>query len=150
MAKVLGDRSRQRSAFFGIGCRTEFVEQHQRIRSRSARDEIDVRNMRRKRRKILLDRLIVTNVGEDGVEDWHVGAISGNGHSGLRHKSQQAEGFQSDSFAAGVRSGDDQLSVIAFHLDRSEEHTSELQSPDHLVCRLLLEKKKRKSWISKT
>src|SRR5258708_16019333 len=27
-------------------------------------------------------------------------------------------------------------------LCRSEEHTSELQSPDHLVCRLLLEKKK--------
>src|SRR5438552_12840894 len=27
-------------------------------------------------------------------------------------------------------------------IDRSEEHTSELQSPDHLVCRLLLEKKK--------
>src|SRR5258708_8050388 len=26
--------------------------------------------------------------------------------------------------------------------NRSEEHTSELQSPDHLVCRLLLEKKK--------
>src|SRR5258708_32089357 len=26
--------------------------------------------------------------------------------------------------------------------ERSEEHTSELQSPDHLVCRLLLEKKK--------
>src|SRR5258708_24521150 len=26
---------------------------------------------------------------------------------------------------------------------RSEEHTSELQSPDHLVCRLLLEKKNR-------
>src|SRR5258708_21180010 len=28
-------------------------------------------------------------------------------------------------------------------LTRSEEHTSELQSPDHLVCRLLLEKKKK-------
>src|SRR5258708_13584329 len=27
-------------------------------------------------------------------------------------------------------------------ITRSEEHTSELQSPDHLVCRLLLEKKK--------
>src|SRR5947208_9238996 len=26
---------------------------------------------------------------------------------------------------------------------RSEEHTSQLQSPDHLVCRLLLEKKKK-------
>src|SRR5258708_25626903 len=29
------------------------------------------------------------------------------------------------------------------HKTRSEEHTSELQSPDHLVCRLLLEKKKK-------
>src|SRR5258708_13935350 len=29
-----------------------------------------------------------------------------------------------------------------FNMQRSEEHTSELQSPDHLVCRLLLEKKK--------
>src|SRR6266581_8095181 len=28
-------------------------------------------------------------------------------------------------------------------LERSEEHTSELQSPVHLVCRLLLEKKKK-------
>src|SRR5258708_18688986 len=31
---------------------------------------------------------------------------------------------------------------IRFDVLRSEEHTSELQSPDHLVCRLLLEKKK--------
>src|SRR5258708_22274783 len=30
---------------------------------------------------------------------------------------------------------------------RSEEHTSELQSPDHLVCRLLLEKKKNKKTL---
>src|SRR5258708_17354945 len=29
---------------------------------------------------------------------------------------------------------------------RSEEHTSELQSPDHLVCRLLLEKKKKPTY----
>src|SRR5438552_7218943 len=34
---------------------------------------------------------------------------------------------------------------VAHQLPRSEEHTSELQSPDHLVCRLLLEKKKRKT-----
>src|SRR5438552_11723462 len=32
------------------------------------------------------------------------------------------------------------LGTCAYHA-RSEEHTSELQSPDHLVCRLLLEKK---------
>src|SRR5690348_17937640 len=32
---------------------------------------------------------------------------------------------------------------------RSEEHTSELQSPVHLVCRLLLEKKKKKNTENK-
>src|SRR5256885_9786171 len=32
-------------------------------------------------------------------------------------------------------------------LDRSEEHTSELQSPCNLVCRLLLEKKKKRAYI---
>src|SRR5688500_19607875 len=33
----------------------------------------------------------------------------------------------------------------ATHLSRSEEHTSELQSPRNLVCRLLLEKKQNKA-----
>src|SRR5438876_8839794 len=36
-------------------------------------------------------------------------------------------------------------SILLAFLLRSEEHTSELQSPVHLVCRLLLEKKKTKS-----
>src|SRR5256885_6994330 len=31
--------------------------------------------------------------------------------------------------------------------ERSEEHTSELQSPCNIVCRLLLEKKKKKTYI---
>src|SRR5258708_27952350 len=37
-----------------------------------------------------------------------------------------------------------QAAVGDIGVARSEEHTSELQSPDHLVCRLLLEKKKKK------
>src|SRR5438876_8511195 len=45
---------------------------------------------------------------------------------------------------AQVRGGPVQL--LGRHPDRrSEEHTSELQSPVHLVCRLLLEKKKNTS-----
>src|SRR5258708_27520782 len=36
------------------------------------------------------------------------------------------------------------ISYAVFCL-KSKEHTSELQSPDHLVCRLLLEKKKKQS-----
>src|SRR5438094_6838103 len=44
--------------------------------------------------------------------------------------------------AAAVRGGQDSLLRRRFPIVRSEEHTSELQSPYDLVCRLLLEKKK--------
>src|SRR5437899_3521391 len=40
--------------------------------------------------------------------------------------------------------GDVDIAVDGDHVARSEEHTSELQSLRHLVCRLLLEKKKIK------
>src|SRR5258708_28628998 len=63
----------------------------------------------------------------------------------------RAQGDSGPSFAEGpCMSGDGQprspavvatFGSLAFEI-RSEEHTSELQSPDHLVCRLLLEKKK--------
>src|SRR5258708_21987535 len=43
-----------------------------------------------------------------------------------------------------MHQGDKQQSGF-IRAERSEEHTSELQSPDHLVCRLLLEKKNRPS-----
>src|SRR5258708_22815779 len=39
-------------------------------------------------------------------------------------------------------------SLCSWSKPRSEEHTSELQSPDHLVCRLLLEKKKEHLYAS--
>ena len=54
---------------------------------------------------------------------------------------------QNDDFASTHVDGrgiEPQIYLIAGHREerhRSEEHTSELQSPDHLVCRLLLEKK---------
>src|SRR5438552_10283185 len=60
--------------------------------------------------------------------------------------------FRSPRWSAGARSvrstgGPDGRALVAASRSegtRSEEHTSELQSPDHLVCRLLLEKKKKK------
>src|SRR5258708_15891677 len=47
-----------------------------------------------------------------------------------------------------LRPGYGGLAEPTVALARSEEHTSELQSPDHLVCRLLLEKKKKIEFIS--
>src|SRR2546422_3705962 len=41
-------------------------------------------------------------------------------------------------------------STVPFAASRSEEHTSELQSRLHLVCRLLLEKKKRDEVADRT
>src|SRR5258708_30272123 len=51
---------------------------------------------------------------------------------------------RSPTAAARSRAGS-QSRLQGPDLARSEEHTSELQSPDHLVCRLLLEKKKKKT-----
>src|SRR5438876_8667692 len=63
-----------------------------------------------------------------------------------------------DRFIAAMRTGDWNGMASLMHQNalkemrqllagvfRSEEHTSELQSPVHLVCRLLLEKKKKKN-----
>src|SRR5436305_2209667 len=44
----------------------------------------------------------------------------------------------------GARISRTKCAVQGSNLRRSEEHTSELQSRPHLVCRLLLEKKKKK------
>src|SRR5574344_2644410 len=43
---------------------------------------------------------------------------------------------------AEIRHAKEEGVIFKLLHSRSEEHTSELQSPDHLVCRLLLEKKK--------
>src|SRR5438876_5677896 len=51
---------------------------------------------------------------------------------------QDAQHLRAALQRSGVGSG-----VLLQDRHRSEEHTSELQSPVHLVCRLLLEKKKR-------
>src|SRR5258708_15052835 len=70
------------------------------------------------------------------------GAVAGTGHNqciGTADPTAHAEIVAIRQAAATIGS---------WRLDRSEEHTSELQSPDHLVCRLLLEKKKNTAYAS--
>src|SRR5258708_14130027 len=54
---------------------------------------------------------------------------------------EQNLSFTGLSFIKSDGFEDAQLGRFGLLSKRSEEHTSELQSPDHLVCRLLLEKK---------
>src|SRR3989442_1864100 len=57
--------------------------------------------------------------------------------SAVQHEEQIVAGLQNPAKPA-LKAGNPRLVVV---LRRSEEHTSELQSRPHLVCRLLLEKK---------
>src|SRR5690348_17975429 len=59
----------------------------------------------------------------------------------LRSVSRQAD--DEDQAAEAARASAAALAAQVDAATRSEEHTSELQSPVHLVCRLLLEKKKK-------
>src|SRR5258708_29032195 len=60
------------------------------------------------------------------------------------HAGVEAEAARQQAAEQAHGQDHEQAQQLAFP-DRSEEHTSELQSPDHLVCRLLLEKKKKKT-----
>src|SRR5258708_12099365 len=63
--------------------------------------------------------------------------------SSIDNTSGIIEEVETDRTLNSVASGLVKVSqLLTRYGKRSEEHTSELQSPDHLVCRLLLEKKK--------
>src|SRR5947208_13170706 len=71
----------------------------------------------------------------DALPIW---CTSGHGERGGGHQKKggcRENENERRAFHVGAPSG------CGSELRRSEEHTSELQSPDHLVCRLLLEKK---------
>src|SRR5690348_18004516 len=54
----------------------------------------------------------------------------------------RGRGHQGQEVDARCRGAGVRVPALLAYARRSEEHTSELQSPVHLVCRLLLEKKK--------
>src|SRR5258708_30671137 len=77
-----------------------------------------------------LGRAIKVTRAEQGLERKELARLSGLSYpylSEIERPESRASSFRSSPCSAR----------------RSEEHTSELQSPDHLVCRLLLEKKKK-------
>src|SRR5690606_40512972 len=97
---------------------------------------------------------------EDGIRDFHVTGVQTcalpifalGRHHDVEPGCADEAGLQ--SIRAGI--APEQGVVVAhdppaiFDRRRSEEHTSELQSRENLVCRLLLEKKKTKKNIQST
>src|SRR2546426_5660853 len=63
----------------------------------------------------------------------------------LQPGERHGRAFAADDLQRRHVRGQRQLDLRQAEAPRSEEHTSELQSPCNLVCRLLLEKKKKKS-----
>src|SRR5207302_9193406 len=62
-------------------------------------------------------------------------------------EAEPAPEITSDQREQLLRIGSDLGCGLGLDLDRSEEHTSELQSRENLVCRLLLEKKKKNKYM---
>src|SRR5258708_13367620 len=81
----------------------------------------------------------IRKLGDGELRTWQGAEHIGERHSGARHAVGELLGVAA-GFAGSVHVDGDALGLLG--IERSEEHTSELQSPDHLVCRLLLEKKK--------
>src|SRR5207302_8801795 len=67
---------------------------------------------------------------------------------GAHHRGREVHAESGDG--AGSQEAAQPGGVHAIGVNRSEEHTSELQSRENLVCRLLLEKKKKKKKKKKT
>ena len=80
-------------------------------------------------------------VADDGTSGRELWSTDLSGQNRLLHKDIRAGSLGSDP--AGLRDGPQRLDSL-----RSEEHTSELQSRRNLVCRLLLDKKKKNKTIT--
>src|SRR5207253_8124287 len=74
-------------------------------------------------------------------------SVAADRHVGVGHDvdrvAEQAGQKSRDKAQAQHKDDVDVRALVAVVVGRSEEHTSELQSRGHLVCRLLLEKKKK-------
>src|SRR5207244_8031691 len=80
-------------------------------------------------------RLILRPFSQDSP-----GSVS-TGETPRRKMSKVVAPRDAEEFFGGPLLGKVQVGWTRKKASRSEEHTSELQSPDHLVCRLLLDKK---------
>src|SRR5579864_4884841 len=116
----------QRRAFFRIGGGAELVQQDERMRGCGARDEINVGDVRGEGGKILLDRLVVADIGKHGIKHRQPRRGGGHGNAGLRHEREQAKSFEAHGFAAGVGAADNELAMGGVHFKRERDYLAAL------------------------
>ena len=110
-------------AFFGVGSRTQFVEENKGVSGSVAGDTVEVDDMGGEAGEVALDRLSVPNVGVDALEDGKLRFFGGDGNTGLRHEREQAECLERDCLAASIWAADDELSCFR-RKDDGERHWS--------------------------
>ena len=75
--------------------------------------------MGRKGREILLDRLVVADIGQHGIENRQLSAVRGYRQARLRHQGKQADGLESNRLTACVWAGNDQFAAGTLQLHRN-------------------------------
>lgn len=97
-----------------IGAAAEFVEQDERGPRRARQAGADAHEMRRKGREVLLDLLLVADVGHDAVVERHLAALGARqGQAHAHHQGRQARALQRQGLAARVRAGDHEQVELA-------------------------------------
>ena len=98
-------RDGKRRTLYGVGARTELVEQHETAASRPLCYIDDADHMRREGRQRLLDALLVADIGEHAVKYTDDRALARRQmKSRLRHKHKQSERFQRYRLTTRIRS----------------------------------------------
>src|SRR3984957_10925776 len=106
-AEFFEQRDGESRAFFGRGARTHFVDENQRAVRRDLEHRFQIQHVRRKRGEVGGNGLLVTDIGQNVIEERQFGAFRSNGNRRLCSKCSEADVFKGDCLPARVGSADD-------------------------------------------
>ena len=120
--EISGDGHRQGCAFFGVGGRTQLIEQHQGRLIRQLRDAFQIGDVGGEGREVLLDRLRVADVGQKSMKERNDRLRGRHRDSRLGHHAQQTGGLERDRLAAGIGAADDELPLLVVQRQGERHH----------------------------